>query len=131
MPSITMAQRFLEALSAGKVRQVIAADAVSWHNIDGVEAPLATLDEDFATVISLFPDFRYANLRYAAAGHSVSLAQFTLMATLSDGGQMEAHGCLVVTERDGLVTRTEEYLDSHQVAPLIEAAGADSAREHR
>jgi ketosteroid isomerase-like protein len=123
MSSISMAQRFLESLAAGHLDDLIAEDAVSWHNLDGVEAPLSTATGSFAAVRALYPDFRYADVRYTVGEEGISLARFTLMADLGDGRELRAPGCLVVTERDGIITRTEEYLDGRQVAPLAKALG--------
>ena len=78
-------------------------------------------DGNFAAVRALFSDFRYAEVRYTASEDGVSLARFTLMATLADGSQLRAQGCLVVTEHNGLITRIEEYLDGRHLAPLAEA----------
>lgn len=130
MSSITMAQQFLEKLSAGDVSDIIAEDAVSWHNLDEVEGLVSAAAGNFAVVRTAFPDFRYAELRYTAAEEGVSLARFTLLATLADGSELRAPGALVVTERDGLITRVEEYLDGRHLAPIVEAltAAARAAR---
>lgn len=131
MAAITLARQFLQKLAAGDLSEIIAEGAVSWHNLDGVESPLSTAVENFATVRALYSDFRYAEVRYTAGEDGVSLARFTLLATLGDGSQLRAPGCLVVTEHDGLITRTEEYLDGRHVAPLAEALAASGVGERQ
>lgn len=116
------AQRFLDALAAHDLESAGLADvAVSWHNLDEVEADLRTATASFATVQSVLSDFRYDEVHYSTADDGVSLARFVIKATLPDGFEMRAPGCLVVTERDGRIVRTEEYLDSAQLQPVTAA----------
>ena len=125
MPSVSMAERFLEKLAGGDLDDLLSEGAVSWHNLDGVESPVSpTATANFAAVRAAFPDFRYADVRYTVSEDGVSLARFTLMATLADGSQLRAPGCLVVTEQNGLITRVEEYLDGRHLVPLVEALAA-------
>ena len=124
MSSKSMAERFLEKLAAGDLGDLITDDAVSWHNLDEVESPVSTAAGNFAAVRVRYSDFRYAELRYSVAEGGVSLARFTIMATLGGGRELRVPGCLVVTEQNGKITRVEEYLDGRQVAPLAEALAA-------
>ena len=100
----TIAQRFLNALSSNTLDStLLAPGAVSWHNTDEVEGDLTTAGSNFAAVRAALPDFHYDELRFSTTNDGLSLARFVIKATLPDGSQLRAPGCLVVTERDGLI----------------------------
>lgn len=124
MTSISTAQRFLEKLAEGDLDEIIADGAIGWHNLDDVEGPMSAAPGNFAAVRAAFPDFRYDEVRYTTGDGGVSLARFVIKATLADGSELRAPGCLVITEANGLITRAEEYLDSRQIAPIAAALAA-------
>ncbi|MFT3855038.1 MAG: nuclear transport factor 2 family protein [Ilumatobacteraceae bacterium] len=121
------AERFLCALTGEDPDAVsIAPGAVAWHNLDGVEHDLRAAMADFPAARRHLPDLRYDELRCNVADDGVSLARFVLKASLPGGTELRAPGCLVITEHDGAIVRTEEYLDSAQLSPLAAALGRDA-----
>jgi hypothetical protein len=119
-----MARRFIDALMTGARDAVPATPgAVLWHNIDEVEAPLASAFDNFATICAVIPDFRFDEVRTVVAGVDRSIAQYVFTASLPDGSTLRVPACAVFTEERGLLHRVEEYVDSAQLAPVVAVLG--------
>jgi uncharacterized protein len=117
---LDLAERFLTGVQAGDpeaVRACYAPDAKIWHNTDNFEQ---SVDQNMRTLrwfARTLPDRRYRVLRREALKDGF-LQQHVLEATLPDGTAWEMPACVVVTARDGLIVRLEEYLDSAHAAVL-------------
>jgi ketosteroid isomerase-like protein len=117
---LDFAERFVAAIQAGDVPAVRAAywpDAKIWHNSDGVEQ---TVDQNVKVLewfIRALPDRNYRVLRREALPDGF-LQQHVLEATLPDGRKWAMDACVVVTMKDGKITRLDEYLDSARSAEL-------------
>jgi uncharacterized protein len=119
--SALLAQTMMDAIAAGTPDAVpLADDAVMWHNYDPVEQPAAQAAANLAAMQAALPDCRFEEVRVHGAG-AVSVAQYVFAATLPDGSSVRAPGCFIVHERDGLIVRIEEYMDSAQLAPIAVA----------
>ncbi len=118
--TLELADRFLTGVEAGDqetARACYAPDARIWHNFDNVEQ---TVDENMRTLrwfARTLPDRRYRVLRREALKDGF-LQQHVLEATLPDGTAWAMPACIVVTAKDGLIVRLDEYLDSAHAAVL-------------
>jgi len=117
---LDLADRFITGVQAGDqegVRACYAPDAVIWHNFDGVEQ---TVDQNMRSLrwfARTLPDRRYRILRREAIKDGF-MQQHVLEATLPDGTAWAMPACVVVTVKDGLIARLDEYLDSAHAAVL-------------
>ena len=115
-----LSNRFLSALERGdpaEVRAFYTSDAVIWHNFDDVAQ---TVDENLKLLGWMsrkLPQrhFRIVRREILPDGW---FQQHVLEATLPDGSPFRMLACCVVTVRDGLISRLDEYLDPAQAAPL-------------
>jgi ketosteroid isomerase-like protein len=107
-----LSNRFLSALERGdpaEVRAFYTRDAVIWHNFDDVAQ---TVDENLKLLGWMsrkLPQRHYRIVRREILPDGW-FQQHVLEATLL--------ACCVVTVRDGLISRLDEYLDPAQAAPL-------------
>jgi len=117
---LELADRFLTGVQAGDqdgVRACYAPDAVIWHNFDGIEQ---TVDQNMRSLrwfARTLPDRRYRLLRREAIKDGF-MQQHVLEAVLPDGTAWAMPACVVVTVKDGLIVRLDEYLDSAHAAVL-------------
>jgi uncharacterized protein len=117
---LELADRFLTGVQAGDqeaVHACYAPDAVIWHNFDGIEQ---TVDQNMRSLrwfVRTLPDRRYRVLRREAIKDGF-VQQHVLEATLPDGTAWAMPACVVVTVKDGLIVRLDEYLDSAHAAVL-------------
>jgi ketosteroid isomerase-like protein len=115
-----LADRFLTAVESGDadtVRAIYAPHAKIWHNFDGVEQ---TVEENMRVLgwfARTLPNRRYRVLRREATRDGY-FQQHVVEAVLPDGTDWKMPACLVVTVKDGRITRLDEYLDSAQAAVL-------------
>jgi len=94
----------------------IADDAVFWTNI----GPVQTREEFvpmFLHLIESIPDVAYTQLRRIDTPDGY-VQQHVLTGTSPQGQPFSVDACSVVTVRDGLIVRWDEYLDSDQVAGI-------------
>jgi uncharacterized protein len=98
------------------VRAVYAPDAVIWHNYDGVEQ---TPEENLAVlqwVCDNLADRAYEDVRRVE--FDGGFVQQHVLRFTKDGERREIPACLVVSVRDGRITRLDEYLDSAHIARI-------------
>ena len=115
--------RFIAALNGGDpatVRTFYTRDATCWHNFDDVDQ---TLDDNMKLLewmVRKAPERRYRLVRRELIPGDW-LQQHILEARLASGREMKMFACCVITLKDGLIHRIEEYLDPAQAAVLREA----------
>lgn len=124
---MTAAQRVIEAFNTlNPDTSIFAPESVTWHSFDESEVP--TIPDTFAALRafrSVSPDFRFNDARCEETDGDLSWARYVLSGTLPDGSTFRAPAALaVITGSDGRVVRLEEFVDQHQVAPLVIALGA-------
>lgn len=119
---VEVAVRLFAAIEAGDlegVRAVYSPDAEIWHNTDGqVQSP----DENLRTlrwVITHLTDRSYDDVRRAPTPEGF-VQQHVLRATRADGRRVELAACIVCRCEAGQITRLDEYLDSAQLARILE-----------
>jgi len=116
-----LAERFFAAIEAGDVdaaRAMYAPDAEIWHNTDGV---VQTRNDNVRTLgwmTTNLGGIRYTDVRRSATEDGF-VQQHVLVATNRAGHRVEVPACIVISVRDGLVTRLDEYLDSASVAAIM------------
>jgi ketosteroid isomerase-like protein len=116
-----VADRLFAAIAAGDVDGVAACyapDAVIWHNFDGVEQPAAANLEVLRWLVTHVSDIRYEIVRRIATDDGF-VQQHVLHGRTRDGTPLRVPACLIVTVRDGHISRIDEYLDTAQLSPLI------------
>ena len=117
------ADRFIAALNAGdaaKARTFYQPDATCWHNFDDVDQGLDDNMKLLEWMVRKVPDRHYRVVRRELIPGGW-LQQHILEARLPNGREMKMFACCVITLRDGLIQRIEEYLDPAQAAVLREA----------
>jgi ketosteroid isomerase-like protein len=115
-----LADRFLTAVESGDadtVRAIYAPHAKIWHNFDGVEQTVEQNMRVLGWFARTLPNRRYRVLRREATRDGY-FQQHVVEAVLPDGTEWKMPACLVVTVKDGRITRLDEYLDSAQAAVL-------------
>lgn len=118
--TLDFAERFLGAIQSGDVptvRACYAPDAKIWHNHDGKEQTVEQNMRSLEWFMRKLPDRHYRVLRREALRDGF-LQQHVLEATLPGGVAWAMPACVVVTIKDGLITRLDEYLDSAHAAAL-------------
>jgi hypothetical protein len=118
-----LAERFVDALlTLTPDPEIYSPTGVSWHNFDQIEAPLGVTGiESMRRIRAKLPDFAFSDLRFDTGIGDVSVVRYFLTATLPDGSALRVPGVLVLTEADGVLVRSEEYLDTGQLQPLVAA----------
>ena len=115
-----LSDRFLAALERGdpnEVRAFYTDDARIWHNFDDIAQ---TVDENLkllAWMSRKLPKRRYRLVRREVLANGW-FQQHVLEAVLPDGSEFRMLACCIVTVRDGLIEKLEEYLDPAQANPL-------------
>jgi ketosteroid isomerase-like protein len=116
------ADRFMAALDAGdagRVREFYAPGATVWHNFDNVDQPLDENLKLLEWMVRKAPSRRYRVLRRELVPGGW-FQQHVLEAELPGGRSMTLYACCVITLKDGLIRRIEEYVDPAQAAVLRE-----------
>ena len=127
--TLAFAERFIGAIQTGDVETVRASyapDARIWHNTDGVEQ---TVDQNMKVLgwfMRKLPARHYRITRREALKDGF-LQQHVLEATLPDGTAQTLPACVIITMKDGLIVRLDEYLDS-ATADLMTVAVTSGAR---
>jgi hypothetical protein len=126
-PPTSLAQRFVESLTTlTPDPSLYSPSGVSWHNFDQIEAPLGGGIDRMRRTREKVPDFTFSEVRYDTGIGDVTVVRYFLTGTLPDGSLLRVPGVLVVTEADGVIVRSEEYLDTAQLAPLAAALAPQS-----
>ena len=116
-----IAEAMMRALESGRAAapDVYADEATVWHNTDEVDAPAADSVRNLELLKAAVPDFRAAET-HAHAWEGGCALQYVFVGTLPSGAALRIPACLIVTVRDGLVVRAQEYVDSAHAAALAE-----------
>lgn len=105
--------RLFDALAVGDVDAACAcltADARVWHGFDRVALDRDTIARDWTTLMETFPERRITEVRRAAT--PTGFVQQHLQVLRTPAGDRRAWPvCVVVTMRDGLIARIDEYID--------------------
>ena len=116
-----VARRLFAAIEAGDidaVRELYHDDVRIWHNTDGVAQ---TAEENLRTLgwmVEYLAERRYeeVNCQPTPTGF---VQQHVLRVTTLTGTKVELPACMVVTLRDGRISRIDEYFDSAHLAQLV------------
>src|SRR5271155_4628346 len=85
-----LAHKFFDAIQTGDratLDDLCTADAVVWHNYDGVNMPFATVAAGLSALRALVKDCAYADRKYLALPDGV-MVQHSLTGTLPDGAKL-------------------------------------------
>ena len=99
--------------------EMYAADATVWHNTDEVDGPARDARGNLDILRAAVPNFRAAETRLHVWEDGCAL-QYAFVGTLPSGAALRIPGCIIVTVRDGLIARVQEYVDSAHAAALGE-----------
>jgi ketosteroid isomerase-like protein len=119
--ALEVADRLFRAIEAGRidlVGELYAADAVIWHNHDGVEQTPAENLRTLTWLVDNLTGVRYTGVRRSATATGF-VQQHVLCVTNRAGTEVEIPACIVATVEDGRITRLDEYLDSRPIDRLI------------
>ena len=103
----------------GAPLKMYAEDATLWHNTDEVEGPATEGRQNLAILRNAVPDFHAAETRLHVWDDGCAL-QYAFVGTLPSGAALGIPGCIIITVRDGLIQRVQEYVDSAHAAALAE-----------
>lgn len=113
--------RAIESADIDAVAALYHDDVEVWHNTDGVVQSKQENLRVLGWVVRNLADLRYEVVRREALPEGF-VQQHVLHATAPSGRSVAIPACLVVTVRDGLISRLDEYLDSAQIAALTQPA---------
>jgi ketosteroid isomerase-like protein len=120
---LALAARFVTAIETAdidEIKRCYAEDARIWHNFDNVDQ---TVDENLRVLrwmVRVLSDRKYNVLRRVAFPGGY-LQQHVLTGKRANGEAFAMPACLVVTVKDGRISRLEEYLDPAQASVLAAA----------
>ena len=105
--------RFYDALTRGDIagaRACVTDDLVVWHSFDRIPVGLDEAMAGWVDMIANFPERWFVDVRRSPVpGGWVQRQQ--MVGRTASGTRMAWPVCLVVTLRDGLVARIDEYID--------------------
>jgi ketosteroid isomerase-like protein len=113
--------RAIESADIDAVAALYHDDVEVWHNTDGVVQNKQENLRVLGWVVRNLADLRYEVVRRDALPDGF-VQQHVLHATAPSGRSVAIPACLVVTIRDGLISRLDEYLDSAQIVALTQPA---------
>lgn len=115
-----LADRFFGAIEAGDVEAVLecyAANALIWHNTNGIDQLPAENAQSLLAFFARLRQRRYVGVRRILHGGGF-VQHHVLTGTLASGAEFAWPACLVVSVENGLIVRIDEYLDSAPAAAL-------------
>jgi ketosteroid isomerase-like protein len=120
MNEFPLLDRLMAAIERSDTKNAAACyapDARIWHNFDGVEQ---SVDENMRSLGWM--DKRLSGRKYEiVARHAFAggfVQQHVLTGTLNNGEPFRMPACIVVTLKDGLIARLDEYLDTAHTKAL-------------
>jgi len=114
------AERFIQALNEGNadtVRTFYAPDAAIWHNYDNAVQNLDDNMKVLEWMVRKAPQRSYHVVRREIIPGGW-FQHHVVEAKLASGREMKMFACCVITLKDGLIHRIEEWLDPAQAAVL-------------
>ncbi len=126
-----VAEKWLPAFLAGEraPSSIYAAEVIVWHNV-GESVHVLDAPPSFSRARSVLPDLHHEDVNLQIHDRGFVL-QVTTVGTTPDGTAVRVPACLLVTVKDGRITRFDEYADSVAAAPIvaaIENAGTQTPR---
>jgi ketosteroid isomerase-like protein len=121
--SLQLAERLMAAITAADieaVRDIYAPDAVIWHNNDGIEQSVDDNLRVLRWVVSNIRNLRYEDIRRQRTDGGF-VQQHVVRGIAPNGRDLDIRACLICSVSKGRITRLEEYLDSAQIAALLES----------
>ena len=116
-----IAARLTDAIVRGDADTLAALytpDAVCWRNFDDRTLTREQMFKIAAFLATRVSDLRYDDVRVTPT-ETGYVQQHTMRATAPNGTAVTVPTCLVVTLRDGLIARVDEYMDQGAVAPMM------------
>ncbi len=113
-----LAHRFFAAIERGDletVQAIYAADAIVWHNTDGIAGSVADNLKTLANFIKFVPERRYTQQRLDVFDGGFA-EQHLLKGKLVSGKEVSLAACIVCQVEDGRIIRLDEYFDSAALA---------------
>ncbi len=119
---IAIGDRFFNAIEDGRIedlREIYAAEARIWHNIDLTNK---TVDESLprtARFVTRTTNLRYEKRRYEVFPDGFAL-QCVISGTRPSGERLTLPSAIFCRVHNGRITRLEEYFDSAALRPWLE-----------
>ncbi|HZO35607.1 MAG TPA: nuclear transport factor 2 family protein [Solirubrobacteraceae bacterium] len=105
------------------LRNVYATDAVIWHNVDDTEKTVEESLKFLGALRAVTTRTWYADQRLTLTENGFVLQHYT-GAELKSGEELSIPSALIVTVKDGKISRLEEYIESNAAAPAFAALAA-------
>jgi hypothetical protein len=110
-PAATALDAMLESGSPDEVLELLAPDAVLWHNDDKGEVPAAVGVGGVGGLHALLSDIRVEVVQHEAL-KSGFLHRFAIHGVVrSSGAPLLVHNCVVVSKDGDKIGRIDEYVD--------------------
>lgn len=121
-PNVLVARQLVERLLAKDVDGVAdlyTDDMTAWRNSDGRTLVKKQALKVVRILTGNLHDLSYENIRVTptATGY---VQQHTMKCTAPNGRPVEAHVCMIATLENGKIAHVAEYMDTAQMAPLME-----------
>lgn len=120
--ALAVAKRFTECLRSGDVNGIDAVyhdDVVVWRNFDDRELAKRQVMKVVAFLAKNAHGLSYEDVAVRPTGDGF-VQTHVLRGTAPNGKPVNAHACLIVSLRGDQISRIDEYIDSAQLAPLME-----------
>ena len=115
-----LAEQLIEQFNLGELRSsTCPPDVVAWHNYDDRDVLLATGFASLNEIRRQVSELRFDVVQILEVDAQTSVARYVLRVTTKEGRSVAIPGCVIVTGRDGIIRRVDEYLDSGQLAPIM------------
>lgn len=121
---LAVADVWLPAFLAGEraPASIYAREVIVWHNVGETEHHLDA-PPSFARARSVILDLRHEDVQLQVHDMGFVL-RITSVGTTPDGTAVRVPACLLVSVKDGRITRFDEYADSVAAAPIVAAIAA-------
>jgi len=121
-PNVLVARQLVERLLAKDVDGVAdlyTDDMTAWRNSDGRTLVRKQALKVVRILTGNLTDLRYENIRVTPTTTGY-VQQHTMRCTAPNGRVVEAHVCMIATLENGKIVHVDEYMDTAQMAPLME-----------
>lgn len=112
-----VADELFRAVTAGdmdSVGRLYAEDIAVWHNYNNIVQSRAENLQLLSNIPNIFDTLNYANIRRHPIEGGI-VQQHDLVVRHKDGRDVTVHVCMILSIKEGKVTRIEEYLDIAQL----------------
>ncbi len=113
----------IESKNPAAVAELYADDIAVWHNFSNACQDKATNLQTLTALCRGVADIRYDVVERLELPDGRVLQRHVLRGTGASGEAVQIPACMLITVRDGLIVRIDEYLDTAQANALRVVSG--------